>query len=213
MQTDGSSQPSGPAGKIAGPAATGPRLVLFEPDIPQNAGAMMRLAACLDIGVDIVEPCGFVLDDRRLRRAGMDYLATIDRRRWPGWRAYAETAHPGRLIVLTTRGDTPLHDIAFRPADRLLVGRESAGVPNAVHAAADLRAVIPMRAGARALNVATAAAIALGELRRQIPLTVAEAAAAAQRPETESETQAATALADAEPKAEPARATTGRPNG
>ncbi|MEQ8968420.1 MAG: tRNA (cytidine(34)-2'-O)-methyltransferase [Azospirillaceae bacterium] len=204
MQTDGSSQPSGPAGKIPGAADAGPRLVLFEPDIPQNAGAMMRLAACLDIGVDIVEPCGFVLDDRRLQRAGMDYLATLDRRRWPSWRAYAGAAHPGRLIVLTTRGDTPLHDIAFRPADRLLVGRESAGVPDAVHAAADLRAVIPLRAGARSLNVATAAAIALGELRRQIPLQVGEAAAGAPMSATE---------AEAEAEAEAARTTAGRPNG
>jgi len=162
MQTGGSSQ-----APPAAAAAAGPRLVLYEPDIPQNAGALMRLAACLGVGLDIVEPCGFVLDDRRLRRAGMDYLDGLDFRRWPSWAAYAAAAHPGRLILLTTRGDVPVWDLDYGSDDRLMVGRESAGVPADVHEAASVRAFVPMRAGARSLNVATAAAVALGELQRQ----------------------------------------------
>jgi tRNA (cytidine/uridine-2'-O-)-methyltransferase len=143
------------------------RLVLYEPDIPQNTGTMLRLAAALGVAVDVVEPCGFVLDDRRLRRALMDYAALLEWRRWPGWQAYEAAAGAGRLVVLTTRADRPYHDFAFRPDDRLLVGRESAGVPEAVHAAADARLRIPLLRAARSLNVATAAAIVLGEALRQ----------------------------------------------
>jgi tRNA (cytidine/uridine-2'-O-)-methyltransferase len=139
------------------------RLVLYEPDIPQNTGAMMRLAACLGIGLDVIEPCGFVLDDRRLRRAGMDYLDRLDWQRWPSWRAYAAAPPPGRLVLLTTAGDTTLPAFAFRADDRIMVGRESAGVPEAVHGAADIRLRLPQAAGTRSLNVATAAALALGK--------------------------------------------------
>lgn len=152
------------------------RLVLYQPEIPQNAGAMMRLAACLGVGVDIVEPCGFLLDDRRLKRAGMDYLDALDRRRWPGWPAYREAPHDGRLVLLTTAASVPYTSFMFRPADRLLVGRESAGVPEEVHDAADARLVIPLRPGFRSLNVALAAAMALGEAQRQ--LAIREAAEA-----------------------------------
>ncbi|MEO3434182.1 tRNA (cytidine(34)-2'-O)-methyltransferase [Inquilinus sp. CAU 1745] len=144
------------------------RLVLYQPDIPQNAGAMMRLAACLGVGIDIVEPCGFLLDDRRLKRAGMDYLDALDRRRWPGWLAYREAPHEGRLVLLTTAAAIPYTAFMFQPDDRLLVGRESAGVPEDVHDAADARLVIPLRAGFRSLNVALAAAMALGEAQRQL---------------------------------------------
>ncbi len=143
------------------------RVVLYEPDIPQNSGAVMRLAACLGAGVDVIEPCGFVLDDRRLRRAGMDYLGLLDWRRWSGWAAYRAAGHAGRLVLLTTRGDIGHVDFAFGPDDRLLLGRESAGVPDAVHAAADARVVVPMRPPARSLNVALAAAVVLGEALRQ----------------------------------------------
>jgi len=139
------------------------RLVLYEPDIPQNAGALMRLAACLGLGLDVIEPCGFVLDDRRLRRAGMDYLDRLDWRRWPGWRSYLDSVQQGRLVVLTTAGDAVLPETLFAADDRLLLGRESAGVPDAVHAAADLRVRIPLSPGMRSLNVATAAALALGK--------------------------------------------------
>lgn len=143
------------------------RLVLYQPDIPQNAGAIMRLAAGLGVAVDVIEPCGFLLDDRRLRRAGMDYLDLLDWTRWPGWPAYIEAPQRGRLVLLTTRGTVPYWDFAFNADDRLLVGRESAGVPDAVHAAADTRLVIPMRPPARSLNVALAAAMVLGEALRQ----------------------------------------------
>lgn len=138
------------------------RLVLYEPDIPQNAGTMMRLAACLGVGLDVIEPCGFVLDDRRLRRAGMDYLDRLDWRRWPSWAAYRAAGHTGRLVLLTTAGSEPLPTFRFQAGDRLMVGRESAGVPEAVHAAATARLRIPQVAGTRSLNVATAAAVALG---------------------------------------------------
>ena len=143
------------------------RLVLYEPDIPQNTGAVMRLAACLGVGVDVIEPCGFVLDDRRLRRAGMDYLDLLDWQRWSGWTAYCAAGQAGRLVLLTTRGDVRHPEFAFRADDRLLLGRESAGVPDAVHAAADARVAVPLRPGARSLNVALAAALVLGEALRQ----------------------------------------------
>jgi tRNA (cytidine/uridine-2'-O-)-methyltransferase len=143
------------------------RLVLFQPDIPQNAGALLRLGACLGVGIDIVEPCGFILDDRRLRRAAMDYLAEAELARHSGWEAYCRTRPAGRLVLLTTRATTAYTGLAFRPDDRLLLGRETAGVPDALHAAADARVKVPMRPGLRSLNVALAAAMVLGEALRQ----------------------------------------------
>ena len=143
------------------------RLVLFEPDIPQNTGTMMRLAACFGVGLDLIEPCGFVLDDRRLRRAAMDYTESLDFVRHSSWRAFQESAAPGRLVLLTTRASVPYSRFAFRPYDRLMLGRESAGVPEPVFEAADARIVIPLRPPARSLNVALAAAMALGEALRQ----------------------------------------------
>ena len=143
------------------------RLVLFEPDIPQNTGAIMRLAACLGVGLDIIEPCGFVLDDRRLRRSLMDYVDLLDWRRWPSWDAYATGEHDGRLVLLTTRGSQSCLDFRFRADDRLLLGRESAGVPETVHASADARLRIPMANRARSLNVALSAAYVLGQARIQ----------------------------------------------
>lgn len=144
------------------------RLVLFQPDIPQNTGTMMRMAACLGVGLDLIEPCGFVLDDRRLRRAGMDYLDRLDWRRWASWARYRDAeVHPGRLILLTTRGRVRYADFAFAAEDRLMVGQESAGVPEMVHAAADAAVTIPVAAGTRSLNVAVAAAMVLGEALRQ----------------------------------------------
>ena len=153
------------------------RLVLYQPDIPQNAGALLRLAACLGVAVDIVEPCGFIFDDRRLRRAGMDYLGAVELVRHAGWDSYGAVRHGSRLVLLTTRAATPYADFAFRADDRLLLGRESAGVPAAIHAAADARLKVPMRPGMRSLNVALAAAIVLGEALRQTGgLPAAEAA-------------------------------------
>jgi tRNA (cytidine/uridine-2'-O-)-methyltransferase len=142
------------------------RLVLFQPDIPQNAGAMMRLSACMGISLDLVEPCGFPIDDQRMKRAGMDYLSMLDLVRHTSWEAFRKIPG-GRLILLTTAGDVSHADFAFRPDDRIVVGRESAGVPPEVHDAADARIRIPMRPGIRSINVAQAAAIGVAEALRQ----------------------------------------------
>ncbi len=146
------------------------RLALYEPDIPQNTGAILRLAACFGLPVDVIEPCGFVFDDRRMRRAGMDYLEHVELQRHRSWEAYrsARAGKGGRLILLTTKGAVPHVDVRFEATDSLLLGRESAGVPDEVHAAADLRVRIPMRPGLRSLNVAMAAAIVAGEAMRQL---------------------------------------------
>jgi tRNA (cytidine/uridine-2'-O-)-methyltransferase len=144
------------------------RLALFEPDIPQNTGAMLRLAACFGVGVDVIEPCGFLLDDRRLRRAALDYAAICPVARHVSWSAFLADRHPGsRLLLMTTLGSVALHHFAFERHDTILLGRETAGVPPFVHAAAAARIVIPLRPPARSLNVALAAAIALGEALRQ----------------------------------------------
>jgi tRNA (cytidine/uridine-2'-O-)-methyltransferase len=145
------------------------RLALYEPDIPQNAGSLMRLGACLGVGIDIIEPCGFLLSDRNFRRAGMDYLQNADIQRHESWARFRDQRQ-GRLVLLTTRGDRAYTDFAFACGDILLVGRESAGVPQAVHDAADARLVIPLRPGLRSLNVAQAAAMVLGEALRQTSL-------------------------------------------
>ncbi len=144
------------------------RLVLYEPDIPQNAGSLMRLAAALGVPMDLIEPCGFVLDDRRLRRAGMDYLEHLDLTRHSSWTAFQRDRTPGRLVLLTTRGAVPYTSFTFHPDDLILLGRESAGVPDAVHETADARLVIPLKPPARSLNVALATAMVLGEALRQI---------------------------------------------
>lgn len=142
------------------------RLALYQPDIPQNTGTLLRLGACLGVGVDIVEPCGFVFSDKHLKRAGMDYLDKADVVRhasWPAFRAQSV----GRLVLLSTTADTLYTDAAFAVSDVLMVGRESAGVPADVFAAADLRVRVPMVGGVRSLNVAVAAAMVLGEALRQ----------------------------------------------
>ena len=142
------------------------RLALYEPDIPQNAGSLMRLGACLGIGIDVIEPCGFLLSDRTVRRGGMDYLKSADIRRHASWAQFRQT-FSGRLVLITTRAERPYTDFDFAAADTLLVGRESAGVPQEVHDAADARLVIPMLAGLRCLNVAQAAAMVVVEALRQ----------------------------------------------
>lgn len=145
------------------------RLALFQPDIPQNLGAAIRLAACLGVPLDVIEPCGFPLSDAAIRRAAMDYAAIAQVTRRAGWDAFrGDPARAGRLVLFTTKGATPLHDFEFRPDDVLLFGRESAGVPDEVHAAADARVLIPLVPGARSLNLVTAATLALGEALRQI---------------------------------------------
>lgn len=144
-------------------------LALFEPDIPQNAGSLMRLGACLGIGIDLIEPAGFLLSDRALKRAGMDYLDRAQVTRHGSWEAFraAHRARGGRLLVLTAKGALPYTDYEFAAGDTLLLGRESAGAPQAVHDAADARLTIPMRPGLRSLNVAQAGAMVLGEALRQ----------------------------------------------
>jgi tRNA (cytidine/uridine-2'-O-)-methyltransferase len=144
------------------------RLALFEPDIPQNTGALLRLAACLGVPVDLIEPFGFLFDDRRLKRAGLDYVGLARLRRHASWTAFLE-AHSAasRLILLTRAGSVALHDFAFSAADTILLGRESAGAPACVHCRADARVAIPLRPPARSLNVAIAGAIALAEALRQ----------------------------------------------
>src|SRR5689334_20456566 len=118
------------------------RLALYQPDIPQNTGSMLRLAACLGVAVDLIEPCGFVWSDRRLRRAGMDYLDGVALSRHESWAAFRTAGqNPGRLILLTTHGTMPYAEFQFRASDTLVVGRESAGVPAEVHDAADARLV------------------------------------------------------------------------
>lgn len=151
------------------------RIALFQPDIPQNTGAILRLGACLGVGVDVIEPCGFVWSDRHLRRSGMDYLDLASVVRHASWDAFlaARGGTQGRLLLLTTAtasASAPLWGFRFAPADTLLLGRESTGVTDAVRAASDVALRIPMRAGARSLNVALAAALAIGEALRQTDL-------------------------------------------
>jgi tRNA (cytidine/uridine-2'-O-)-methyltransferase len=143
------------------------RLVLYQPDIPQNAGTLLRLAACMGVGVDIVEPCGFLFSDRHFRRAGLDYLPEAELVRHQSWTAYGAARPPGRLIALSAHADIPYTGFRFQPGDALLLGQESTGLPPAVEAVADARLRIPMRAGLRSLNVAVAAAMVLGEALRQ----------------------------------------------
>lgn len=142
------------------------RLALYQPDIPQNTGAVLRLAACLGLGVDLIEPAGFVLSDRRLKRAGMDYLDLVPLTRHASWDAF-DRARAGRLVLLSTAGDMSYIEFSFTPTDILLLGRESAGVPRIVHERADARVHVPMIPGARSLNVALAAAMVLSEALRQ----------------------------------------------
>lgn len=145
------------------------QLVLFEPDIPQNAGTLIRLGACLGVPVHIIEPCGFILSDARLRRAHMDYIEHVDLTRHSSWDAFRarQGAEGGRLLLLTRHGGTRYADWSFDASDWLLLGRESAGAPPAVHEAANARLRIPMARSSRSLNVAVAAAMVLGEALRQ----------------------------------------------
>jgi tRNA (cytidine/uridine-2'-O-)-methyltransferase len=144
-------------------------LALFQPDIPQNAGTMLRLCACLGLDAALIEPAGFPMSDRHFRRAGMDYLDHVRIKRHASWRAFHDwrAANGRRLALLSTRGDVAYTDFAFGTGDIIMVGRESAGVPDEVFASADARLVIPVRAGLRSLNVAVASAMVLGEALRQ----------------------------------------------
>jgi tRNA (cytidine/uridine-2'-O-)-methyltransferase len=142
------------------------RLALYQPDQAGNVGAMLRLAACLDVPVDIIEPCGFAFSDRALKRAGMDYAEIANVTRHSGWSAFAAAAG-GRIVLLTTTGNIRLPEARFESGDVLLLGSESKGAPAQVHEAAALRLRIPQAAGTRSLNIAAAASICLAEALRQ----------------------------------------------
>ncbi len=145
------------------------RLALYQPDIPQNTGTLLRLAACLGVGVDVIGPTGFDMSDRALRRAGLDYLTHVELRRHLDFAAFEATvrAEGRRLVLATTRGSVAHTSFAFSATDTILLGRESAGVPEDVHDRAEARVRIPMRAGLRSLNIAVAGAIVLAEALRQ----------------------------------------------
>ncbi len=143
------------------------RLALFQPDQAGNVGTILRLAACLGVPVDIVEPCGFTWSDRALKRAGMDYAEVANVTRHIDWNAFEATL-TGRLALFTTRGALRLPEARFENGDTLLFGSESAGVPAQVHERADLRVRIPQVAGTRSLNIAVAGGIALAEALRQV---------------------------------------------
>ena len=151
------------------------RLVLFQPDIAQNTGTLLRLGACLDLPVDIIEPCGFLFNDKGLKRAGMDYLEMADLKRHASWDDFLvwRCEHPdeyGRIILMTTHAIKPYTDFVFEKNDLILMGRESAGVPEIVHQTADARLLIPMNKNARSINVAVSAVMVIGEALRQTNL-------------------------------------------
>src|SRR4051794_7101849 len=145
------------------------RLALYEPDIPQNTGTILRLCACLGVEAHIIEPAGFLTSDRAFRRAGMDYLDQVALVRHVSWTAFEEWRRTRgcRLVLFSTRAAMSYTEFGFTPEDVLLFGQESAGVPEAVHAAADARLRIPLRSGLRSINVAMSCAMALGEALRQ----------------------------------------------
>ncbi|RTL55397.1 MAG: tRNA (cytidine(34)-2'-O)-methyltransferase [Bradyrhizobiaceae bacterium] len=145
------------------------QVALYQPDIPQNTGTILRLCACLDVAAHIIEPAGFPVSDRHFRRAGMDYLDRVTISRHASWHRFTEWRETSgsRLVLFSTKAATPYLDFSYRDADILMFGRESAGVPDEVMAAADERVVIPVAPGMRSLNVAVSAAMALGEALRQ----------------------------------------------
>lgn len=143
------------------------KVILFQPDMAGNLGAVMRSCACLGIPLEVIEPCGFPLTAKALRRTAMDYGAPQTLIRHKSWDAFSKTGESGRLVLLTTQGATPLTQFKFQEGDRLIFGRESAGAPDSVHAAADARIIIPIATGARSFNLATSVAIAAYEALRQ----------------------------------------------
>ena len=143
------------------------RIALFEPEIAGNVGAVLRLGACLGAAVDLIEPMGFAWDDRRVRRAAMDYIDHVTVARHAGFDAFRDTIGSRRLILFTTKSDQSAYEFAFRPDDVLLFGKESAGVPPAIAGACDVRLRIPIRPQVRSMNLAISTALALGEALRQ----------------------------------------------
>jgi len=144
------------------------KIILYQPDMAGNLGAVMRSCACFGVQLEVIEPCGFPLTAKALRRTAMDYGAPETLKRHSSWDTFRDKAESGRLVLFTTKGATPLTDFDFKADDRLLFGRESAGVPEHVHAVADARVIIPIAAGARSFNLATSVAIAAFEALRQM---------------------------------------------
>lgn len=145
------------------------RIALYQPDIPQNTGTIIRLAACFGIPLDIVEPCGFILDDRLLKRSSMDYMSQVSLTRHHSWERFKKSEYlvSNRIILLTTKASICYTDITYNKNDILLMGRESAGVPDHVHSQVDERVLIPMNPNCRSLNIAISLSIVLGEALRQ----------------------------------------------
>ncbi|MEM9717024.1 MAG: tRNA (cytidine(34)-2'-O)-methyltransferase [Pseudomonadota bacterium] len=143
------------------------RVVSYQPDIAQNLGSLIRLCACFETPLDVIEPCGFPLSIKALRRAAMDYADVADLTKWPSWDNYQQTGPEGRAVLLTTKGAADLWSFDFAPTDKLILGRESAGVPQEVSDACNIRLRIPISAVTRSLNVTTAGAIVLAEAKRQ----------------------------------------------
>ena len=149
------------------------RIALFEPDIPQNAGNIFRLGACLGIPIDVIEPSGFIIDDKRLKRASMDYYDYLDLTKHLSWEKFYEWSieHSYRLILLTTKSQKSYYDYKFQSKDIILFGRESAGVPDNVHETVDERLTIPMVKGPRSINLSSSVSIVAGEMIRQLKLS------------------------------------------
>ena len=143
------------------------RVALFEPEIPGNVGAVLRLGACMGVAVDLIEPMGFAWDDRRVRRTAMDYIDHVELTRHAGFEAFRATVEPSRLVLFTTKAEQSAYEFAFRADDVLLFGKESAGVPSAVAEACHAHVRVPMRAEVRSLNLATTTALAVGEALRR----------------------------------------------
>jgi tRNA (cytidine/uridine-2'-O-)-methyltransferase len=144
-----------------------PSIALYQPDIPQNLGASMRLVACMGVHLHVIEPCGFIWDERKIRQAGMDYIDHVGYTRHTSWSEFKKKTNSSRLVLMTTKAALPYTDFQFQADDILIAGRESAGVPDEIHAAVDARVYIPMAKGLRSLNIVTATAMILGEAIRQ----------------------------------------------
>ena len=145
------------------------RIALYQPDIPQNTGNIFRLGACLGVSIDIIEPTGFIFDDKRFKRSAMDYLDHIDYKRHVDWQHFYDWKKENnfRLILMTTKSQESLYNFKFNPSDILLFGRESAGVPKNIHNIVDHRLKIPMKSGVRSINLSSSVALVLGEGLRQ----------------------------------------------
>ena len=142
-------------------------IALYQPDIPQNVGAMIRLCACMETKLHIIEPCSFPWDEKRIKKSAMDYVEKIKYERHPSWAAFIQAQENRRIVLMTTRGSFPYTDFEFHDGDILLAGSESSGVPEEVHENVDVRVIIPMAQGLRSLNIVNASAMILGESLRQ----------------------------------------------